>query len=332
MKTNRGFSSSSATSRGTGSELASTSFSVSFSASPGVAAGRSRAREMLTPEKPKASLSQPTAISSPHTAVVTSRPSASPLLIDPITSSQTQQQPPLQILASAPAAQHAVPQATATPASFSLQSQPPQSVPQGIWGDMMALQSGPAPVPQQQSFPFMQYQQQFLSPSSGVGVGVTSTFTGMPAYGTMAPPGVISPVPSTFQSSLSPQMGATMNGMMYPQATGMFTTPSPQIPLQSTPSPSLFPPSIQPQPPLQMQVPMMTATPAYQSMQPQAVFQFMTMTQQQQQQQPFGAAVNQPLYTGMVPAPGNVHPQQPWQQWSGNPNTNPYAGGAPWYG
>ena len=93
---------------------------------------------------------------------------------------------------------------------------------------------------------------------------------------------------------------------------------------------------------MQMQMPMMTAAgPGYQ---PQAVFQSMTMTQQQQQ--PFGAAMNQPLYTGMmVPAPGSVQPQQPFagmmnpgmgQQWPGNPNTNPYASGGAsqgqWYG
>jgi len=96
---------------------------------------------------------------------------------------------------------------------------------------------------------------------------------------------------------------------------------------------------------VQMQVPMMTATPTYQSMQPQAVFQsMMQQQQQQQQQQPFGAAVNQPLYTGMVPAPGSIYPQQPFmgmmnpgmgQQWPSNANANPYAGSAAqgqWYG
>ena len=351
MQTSRGFSSSSK-SQGTNSDLASTSFSKPFSGPPGVAAGRSRAKEMFSQQEPKASLSQPTIKSSPSTAAATSTPSASSLLINPITSLQTQQQPPLQILASAPDAQSAVPQSTAAPVfASSLHPQPPQSIAQGVWGDMMAIQSGPVPVPQQQqqqqqSFLFTQHQQQFLSPTSGVGVGVTPTFTGMPAYGAMAPPGIISPVPTTIQSSLSPQMGTAMNGMMYPQATGMFTTPSPQIPLQSTPSPSFFPPSVQSQQPVQMQVPMMTANPAYQSMQPQAVFQSMTMMQQQQQQQqqPFGAAVNQPLYTGIVPAPGGVYPQQPFagmmnpgmgQQWPGHANTNPYAGSAAqgqWYG
>ncbi len=347
MQTNRGFSTSS-TSKGTNSGLASTSSSTLFSSSPNVAAGRSRAKEMFAQQDPKASLSQPTIKSSPSAAVATSMPPAQPLLIDPITSSQTQQQPPLQILASAPPA---VPQATAAPAlASSLQTQP-QSIAQGVWGDMMAIQSGPAPVlQQQQPFLFTQHQQQFLSPISGVGVGVTPTFTGLPAsYGAMAPPGLISPVPTTPQSSLSPQMGAAMNGMMHYQATGMFTTPSPQILFQSTPSPSLFPPSsVQLQPPVQMQVPMMTAAPAYQSMQPHAVFQSMIMTQQQQQQQqqqqPFVAAMNQPLYTGLVPGPGSVHPQQQFagmmnpgvgQQWLGNTNTNPYAGNAPqgqWYG
>jgi len=100
---------------------------------------------------------------------------------------------------------------------------------------------------------------------------------------------------------------------------------------------------------MQMQVPMMTVTPGYQSMQPQAIFQSMTQQHQQQPQQqplPFGAGVNPPMYTGMgmmMPPTGGVQPQQPFvgmmapgmgqQQWPGN--ANPYAGGAPqgqWYG
>jgi len=98
------------------------------------------------------------------------------------------------------------------------------------------------------------------------------------------------------------------------EATGMFTTPSPQIPLQSTPSPSLFPPSIQSQLPLQMQVPMMTTTPAYQSMQPQPIFQseaggrnerltlfgFSAVPERVGTYSPFGGVVNVPLRVVLI--------------------------------
>jgi stromal membrane-associated protein len=342
MQTNRGFSSSSKMSQRTSSDLASTS-SRPFSNSPTVAAGQSRVREVFNLQEPrgsapKTSLSATAVNPSPSTAPTASRSSA-PLLIDPTTSSQTQQ-PPLQILAPAPTAQPVVPQVAAAPTFVSSLHTQPQSVAQGVWGDMMAIQSGPAPVPQQQPLLFAQPQQQYLPPTSGVGVGFTPTFTSMPTYGAMPPPGVVSPMPSTLYSSLSPQMGTTMNGMMLPQATGMYTTASPQILPHSTPSPSLFP-SLSAQPPVQMQVPMITAapTPNYHSMQPHAVFQSMMP----QQQQPFGAVGNQHLYTGTMPATGGVHPQQPFvgvmnpgmaQQWPGNA-TNPYASGAPqgqWYG
>ena len=348
MRTSRGFSSSSKskTSQRADSDLASTSLRP-FSNSPTVAAGPSRAREMLTPQGPKA---QTTVNAPPPTATSASGPSAPSLLIDPATSTQTQQ-PPLQILASAPAPQPAVSQMPDF--ASSLQTQHPQSVAHGVWGDMMAIQSGPAPVPQQHPLLFTQQQQQYLSPVGGVGVGVVPTFTGMSGYGAMASPGVVNLIPSTPQSSISLHMGSAMNGMMLPQANGMFTISPPQIPLQSTPSPSLFTPSaVQLQPQMQMQMPMMTtaaaaaATPEYHSLQPQAVFQSMSMMQQQLQPQAFGAAVNQPLYTGVMPPAGGVHPQQPFagmmnpgsmgqQQWPGNANTNPYASGAPhghWYG